>query len=116
MAVDLVASGGGHEEAHQGGHEEAHEISGRAFGFWGMGEIRLSESWLMGARLARSSSPQDPDETAWLISPTLSWWQSEYVRLRLEYDLLGRSFVDGREGRLLLQVTFAMGPHKHETY
>jgi hypothetical protein len=24
--------------------------------------------------------------------------------------------VDGKEGRLLLQVTFAMGPHKHETY
>ena len=116
MAVDLVASGSGHEGEHQEGQEKAHEISGQAFGFWGMGEVRLSESWLMGARLARSSSPQDPDETAWLISPTLSWWQSEYVRLRLEYDLLGRSFVDGREGRLLLQVTFAMGPHKHETY
>ena len=70
----------------------------------------------MGTRLSRSASPEDPGETAWLISPTLSWWQSEYVRIRLEYDLLGRSLTDDREGRLLLQVTFAMSPHKHETY
>lgn len=111
MAVDVIAHGDEHEE-----HEEEHEVSERALGFWGMGEVRLSQSWLMGARLGRSGSPEDPHKTAWLISPTLSWWQSEYVRLRLEYDLLGRSFMDGREGRLLLQVTFAMGPHKHETY
>jgi len=116
MAVDRVASGSGHDEEHDEEHEEEHELSGRAFGFWGMGEVRLSESWLVGARLGRSGNPEDLDETAWLFSPTLSWWQSEYVRLRLEYDLLGRSFVDGGEGRLLLQATFAMGPHKHETY
>ena len=108
MAVDLI-----HQDEE---HAENHKISERAFGFWGMGEVRLSESWLMGTRLSRSASPEDPGETAWLISPTLSWWQSEYVRIRLEYDLLGRSLTDDREGRLLLQVTFAMGPHKHETY
>jgi hypothetical protein len=34
----------------------------------------------------------------------------------MEYDLLGRSLTSRREGHLLLQVTFAMGPHKHETY
>ena len=51
-----------------------------------------------------------------MTSPTLTWWQSEYVRLRLEYDLLDRNFVSTKEGRLFLQVTLAMGPHKHETY
>ena len=35
---------------------------------------------------------------------------------RLEYDLLGRSRTSGHEGHLFFQVTFAMGPHKHETY
>ena len=115
MAVDLIPQDEEHAERHNE-HAEDHEISERAFGFWGMGEVRLSESWLMGTRLSRSASPEDPGETAWLISPTLSWWQSEYVRIRLEYDLLGRSLTDDREGRLLLQVTFAMGPHKHETY
>ena len=64
----------------------------------------------------RAENPEDTSETAWVTSPTLTWWQSEYVRLRLEYDLLDRNFVSTKEGRLFLQVTLAMGPHKHETY
>jgi hypothetical protein len=43
------------------------------------------------------------------------WWESEFVYLRLE----GQHHHDelaGSQNRLLLQVVFAMGPHKHETY
>jgi hypothetical protein len=92
------------------------EGTGNALGMWGLTEIRLSQQWLVGARVDWTENPANPDETAWLASPTLTWWQSEWVRLRLEYDLLGRSVLDDDEGRLWLQVTFAMGPHKHETY
>ncbi len=88
----------------------------QALGFWGSAEVRLSQSWLIGARADRTENPEEPEVAALLISPTLTWWQSEYVRLRLEYDLLSPSFASSREGRLLFQVTFAMGPHKHETY
>ena len=88
----------------------------RALGWWSAGELRLSQSWLVGGRVDRVENPEDTNETAWVMSPTLTWWQSEYVRLRLEYDVLGRSFVPSNEGRLFLQVTLAMGPHKHETY
>ena len=88
----------------------------RALGWWSAGELRLSRSWLVGGRVDRVENPEDTNETAWVMSPTLTWWQSEYVRLRLEYDVLGRSFVPTNEGRLFLQVTLAMGPHKHETY
>jgi hypothetical protein len=87
-----------------------------ASGFWGAGELRMSERLLIGARVSQTESPEDPDKSAWLASSTLTWWQSEYVRIRLEYDIVGRSFVSSREGHLLLQVTLAMGPHKHETY
>ena len=89
---------------------------GRATGLWSISEIRLNQSWLAGARFDWTENPQDTDQSAWLFSPTLTWWQSEFVRLRMEYDLMGRSFMDSQEGRLLLQVTFAMGPHKHESY
>ena len=88
----------------------------RALGWWSAGEFRLSQSWLVGGRVDRAENPEDTSETAWVTSPTLTWWQSEYVRLRLEYDLLDRNFVSTKEGRLFLQVTLAMGPHKHETY
>ena len=106
MAVDGLA-GLGPTSADEGEH---------ALGVWALGDLRLSQSWLVGARFDRTENPADLEETAWLFSPTLTWWQSEYVRLRLEYDLLGRSFAAEREGHLLFQVTFAMGPHKHETY
>jgi len=86
----------------------------QATGFWSMAELRLSSQWLVGGRYDWVENPDDPDQTAWLASPTLTWWQSEYVRVRAEYDILGRK--DGTEGQLLLQVTFAMGPHKHEKY
>jgi hypothetical protein len=88
----------------------------QALGFWGAAEARLSQSWLVGVRADLTESPEKPSENAWLFAPTLTWWQSEYVRLRIEYDLVGRSFQSSREGRLLFQTTFAMGPHKHATY
>jgi hypothetical protein len=92
------------------------EDAERALGLWTLGELRLSQSWLVGGRFDRTENPENLEETAWLFSPTLTWWQSEYVRLRVEYDLLGRSLAADREGHLFFQVTFAMGPHKHETY
>ena len=101
---------------HEEEPEEEEEEEDRALGVWSAAELRLSQRWLVGARLDWTENPEDPHETAWLFSPTLTWWQSEWVRLRLEYDLLGRNFPDDDEGRLWLQVTFAMGPHKHETY
>jgi hypothetical protein len=54
--------------------------------------------------------------TQWLVSPTLTWWQSEFVRIRAEYDFL--SGIEGGDGSgmFILQATFAMGPHKHATY
>ena len=58
--------------------------------------------------------PDDPDESAWLVAPTLTWWQSEWVRLRAEYNHLSDPF--GTQNQVLIQFTFAMGPHKHETY
>jgi len=91
------------------------QTSDHAKGFWSAAELRLSQTWLVGGRMDWTENPEHVEETAWLLSPTLTWWQSEYVRLRAEYDLLGRHELDN-EGRLHVQVTFAMGPHKHEIY
>jgi len=118
MALEGLVGHEDHEGHDDGEGEDDQEDEGleQAIGYWGLGEVRLSQNWLVGARFDRTENPEDPTETAWLFSPTLTWWQSEYVRLRAEYDLVGRSFETAREGRLLFQVTFAMGPHKHETY
>lgn len=85
-----------------------------ALGVWSLAEIKLSSQWIAGGRYEWVENPEDPAETAWLVSPALTYWQSEYVRLRAEYDVLGNP--GKTTGQFTLRVTFAMGPHKHETY
>ncbi|NIP79361.1 MAG: hypothetical protein GWM90_09155, partial [Gemmatimonadetes bacterium] len=87
---------------------------GAAFGAFANAEYRLDRRWILGGRFEYTENPLDPSESSWLVAPTLTWWQSEWVRLRLEYDYLDRP--DGPLRLLVLQTTFAMGPHKHETY
>ncbi|MEJ2503487.1 MAG: hypothetical protein P8177_09300 [Gemmatimonadota bacterium] len=88
---------------------------GAAFGAFALAEMRLSQSWTVGGRYEYTEDPMDPAHSAWLAAPTLTWWQSEWVRLRGEVDFL----TDGGGASrtlLVIQTTFAMGPHKHETY
>ena len=86
-----------------------------ALGVWTMAELRLSPNWIVGGRYDWVENPDDPEQTAWLASPTLTWWQSEWVRLRAEYDFIRRTSGEDT-GKFVLQITFAMGPHKHESY
>jgi hypothetical protein len=55
------------------------------------------------------------DELRWQVAGYFTWWQSPWVKLRLQY-----SHADGAdrpmEDRLVLQFVFAAGPHKHERY
>ena len=64
------------------------------------------------------------DEPTWDVVPYLTFWQSEFVYLRLEFqhaeNLISEKLDGSKElrtdNRLLLQVDFAAGPHKHEKY
>ena len=85
-----------------------------ALGIWSLAEVKLAGQWIAGGRYEWVENPDDPTETAWLASPALTYWQSEYVRLRAEYDILGNP--GETTGQFTLRITFAMGPHKHETY
>ena len=85
-----------------------------AWGVWSLAEVKLSRQWIAGGRYEWVENPEDPIESAWLASPALTYWQSEYVRLRAEYDVLGNP--GNTTGQFTLRVTFAMGPHRHETY
>jgi hypothetical protein len=113
MVLDGLAA---HEEAGIPEGPDDHEEAETAGGLWTTAEFRLSPSWLLGGRFDRVQNPTEPEVTQWLASPTLTWWQSEFVRVRAEYDHL--SGIEGGDGSgmFLLQVTFAMGPHKHATY
>lgn len=85
-----------------------------ALGAFAIGEYQLAQQWYAGARWEYTENQFDSSQHTWLAAPTLTWWQSEFVRLRAEYDLVRRP--DARYGQFLIQTTLAMGPHKHETY
>ena len=63
-----------------------------------------------------SSSFRTPALATWAVEPFLTWWQSEYVRLRFAWQHLREELVDDGRDRFLLQATWSAGPHKHENY
>jgi hypothetical protein len=76
---------------------------------------KLSRRWVLGTRYDWVEAPRGPDDTEWRLTPSITWWQSEFVYLRLEGEHRD-SDLGGNHNMLSLQAVWAMGPHKHETY
>lgn len=94
--------------------EQSGLTTARYGGFAGL-TYRASRRWVLGVRGDWLESPRGAYATEWQLSPTLTFWQSEFVYLRLEGQH-HRDSAAGTRNLLLLQAVFAMGPHKHETY
>jgi hypothetical protein len=76
---------------------------------------RMSRRWILGARYDHVEAPRGIEDTEWRITPNITWWQSEFVYLRLEGEHR-RTDSEGTRNMLSLQAVWSMGPHKHETY
>ena len=88
---------------------------GSPFGMYASGEYQLNRTWYAGLRYQYAEGLEDNLDHTWAVSPFLTFWQSEFVRLRAQYDLQRKNF-DSDENRFFLQFTWAVGPHKHEAY
>jgi hypothetical protein len=78
-------------------------------------QARTSQRWVFGARYDYVEAPRGLEDTEWRIVPNITWWQSEFVYLRLEGEHR-HADLEGKQNSLKLQAVWAMGPHKHETY
>jgi hypothetical protein len=78
-------------------------------------QARTSQRWVFGARYDWVEAPHGPDDTEWRITPNITWWESEFVFLRLEGEHR-HTDLEGSRNMLSFQAVWAMGPHKHETY
>ena len=76
---------------------------------------KLSRRWVVGGRYDWVEAPRGPSDTEWRLTPSITWWQSEFVYLRLEGEHR-HTDLEGTRNLLTLQAVWAMGPHKHETY
>lgn len=96
--------------------DDAEQVRHDAWGGYSYFEGLVAQNLYGGLRYDRVEDPLDPGHTTWGLFPNLTWWQSEFVRLRGEYGYLRDARTGERENRFTLQLTWAAGPHKHETY
>ncbi|RMF23486.1 MAG: hypothetical protein D6760_05235, partial [Deltaproteobacteria bacterium] len=93
--------------------------AGRRYDAWGAysyAEGLLSRNLYAGLAYDWAENPLDPADEQWRVSPYVTWWQSEYVRLRGMYQFVRDQAARDRDHRIVLQLTWAAGPHKHENY
>ena len=90
----------------------------------GAGEVRygwyigttykLSQRWVGGVRYDYVEAPEGPFAVVRGVSPSLTFWQSEWVKLHAEWQYLREAGV--ARNRIALQAVWAIGPHKHELF
>ncbi len=86
------------------------------FGGYADASWKLNRRWVVTLRGDYVQSPDPgPLATEWAVTPSLTFWQSEFVYLRALYEH-ARDVTQANHDRLSLQVVFAMGPHKHELF
>ncbi len=90
--------------------------TGDALGGYTYLDVRTGPRTFVGARFDIGQNfAVDDHSWFWQASPYLTFWQSEFVFFRLQYDATRES-----EGQLahkvMLQIDWAAGPHKHDKY
>jgi hypothetical protein len=71
----------------------------------------------MGARLDAGMEPEAGiGGWFWQASPYLTFRQSEFVFMRLQYGYTWESGARDPEHVVMLQVDWSAGPHRHEKY
>ncbi len=87
-----------------------------SLGFYTFGEYQLTQRLSAGTRFDYSQFPTNDKDSEWSVSPYLTFWQSEFSRLRLEYTHSERNSVtmpvEEGDNSLTLQATFTLGAHK----
>ena len=98
---------------------QRNDFRGRRRDAWGLYsyiEGLVRRNLYAGIRYDRAEEPLHPGDAQWRLSPYMTWWQSEFVRLRGEYPLLRDAGAHRTDHRAVLQLTRAAGPPKAENY
>ncbi|KPK88213.1 MAG: hypothetical protein AMS27_00205 [Bacteroides sp. SM23_62_1] len=96
----------------------------RSMGFYSSIQNKLGARFWLNGRIGYSEIPYDPSQFEWDFTVCLDFWESEFVFTRFQYqynyretgirkDLTGPFPNDHL---FIIQVVWAMGPHKHEAY
>jgi hypothetical protein len=97
-------------------HRLADGIGPARFGWYLDAQAKLGLRWIAAVRFDRvaSTDPAVPG-FEWAVTPTMTFWQSEFVFLRLQWTH-HRDLLATTTDRFGLQVVWSIGPHKHELF
>jgi hypothetical protein len=103
-------------------YKQVKDVLGRdnaitSFGAYSYMQYKPIRNWIFGVRgdVTQPFALNNGGDLTFAAVPYITWWQSPWVRLRLEYDFI-HWFEGAPEHRVLLQATLSAGPHKHERY
>ncbi|MCH9053152.1 MAG: hypothetical protein IIA72_19180, partial [Proteobacteria bacterium] len=65
-------------------HSTEKGVTRDRYGWYANALFRLDRRWVFTTRFDWVESPRGVVDTEWAIVPTITWWQSEFVYLRLE--------------------------------
>ena len=88
----------------------------RAFGGYSYGELKLNRNWSAGFLFDYAPSIDNPAKKTKGYSPFLTWYLSEFNRLRFQYSYLDdkvREEKTERGNQFFLQWTTVLGSHTH---
>jgi hypothetical protein len=85
-----------------------------AWGFYVLGQQQLHKDWYAGLRVDWTENPLLASDEMWAISPYVSWYWSEFLRFRLEYQ--HRNGDVENADVLYMQATFIFGAHPPHPY
>jgi hypothetical protein len=89
-------------------------IGDTRWGWYAGTQYKLGSRWWTGVRYDYVEPPEGPFGTVQQVIPSLTFWQSEWVRLHGEYRWRREAGIS--TGQVALQAVWSIGPHKHETY
>jgi hypothetical protein len=90
----------------------------KVFGGYSYIEYKFDLQWQVGTRFdyTQPFETNNSQKYSYQIVPYITWWQSNWVRLRLQYNYLNGTEIPTAQNTIRLQVVFAAGPHKHDRY
>ena len=105
------------EDGNQYGHEVCHTesetelLNGDASGWYAQAVYKFMPRWRAGLRYSRLSPPDDADLDNDLstVSAMLDWTNSEFGRVRFQYNR--ESFGETRDNQFILQYVMSLGAH-----
>lgn len=86
-------------------------------GAYAAAQVRLGRRWIAGVRgdWVETTDLASGRPSEWAVTPTVTFWQSEFVYLRAQWTH-HRDLFALTTDRFALQAVWAMGPHKHELF